>query len=82
MVSLDHSYTDFKSNLEPLHICKKGQIMNALEEFEIYAAYTNISSCGFILNDQLNFKSNPLQDTVFNLLYQIETNNGSVDDQT
>ena len=39
LVSHDHNYTDFKFNLEPLHICEKGWIMNALDEFEIYRAY-------------------------------------------
>ena len=56
--------------------------MNALEEFEIYRAYTNIYSRGFILNDQVNFKSNPLYDTDLNLLYQIYSNNCAVVDQT
>ena len=27
-----------------------------------------ISSCGFVLNDQLNFKCNPLYNTILNLL--------------
>ena len=42
--------------------------MNALEEFEIYSAYANLSSRDFVLNDQLNFGSNRLYDTALSLL--------------
>ena len=37
--------------------------MNALEEFEIYKAYNNSDTRPFVLNDQLNIKSNALYDT-------------------
>ena len=57
--------------------------MNALEEFEIYRAYANISSRGSVLNNQLNFKSNLVDDTALNLVYQlVERNNRSAVDIT
>ena len=36
LVNENHSYTDFETNMIPLHYCNKGNVMNALEEFEIY----------------------------------------------
>lgn len=68
LTSHNHNYTDFNSNLIPLHVCKKRRFMNALEEFEIYSAHANLSSCDFVLNDQLNFGSNRLYDTALSLL--------------
>ena len=38
--------------------------MNALEQFEIYGTYVNLSSRGFVLNDQLKFGSNRLDVTL------------------
>lgn len=69
----NHNYTDFKSNLVPLHICNKGRFMNALEELEIYNAYSNDSSREFVLNEQLNFESNRLYDTALGLLNNIRS---------
>ena len=68
LVNENHGYTDFKTNLVPLHICNKGQYMNALEEFEIYKAYNNSDTRPFVLNNQLNFKSNALYDTALRQL--------------
>ena len=77
----NHNYTEFKSNLILLHVCNKGRYMDAIEEFEIYKAYNNINSRDFILNDHLNFKSNPLYDTALNLLSRNHSDNNSVSDR-
>ena len=73
LVNNNHNYTDFDTNFKPLHICKKGRYMDTLEEFEISKAFkqskktNNSQDDGFILNDQLNFKSNPLYDTAIGI---------------
>ena len=46
--------------------------MDALEEFEIYKSYNSTNNHDGILNDKLNFKSNPLYDTA---LHSLEINN-------
>ena len=63
----NHSYTDFTTNFQPLHICRKGNYMNAIEEYEIYKAYKNKKTEEVILNDQLNFQSNLLYDTAIRI---------------
>ena len=55
LVSLNHNYTNFEANCKPLHICRKGRYMDAVEEFEIYRAFRN--NPNNILNEQLAFKS-------------------------
>ena len=65
--------TSILTPFKPLHICKNGRYMDTLEEFEIYKAFkqskktNNSQDGGFILNDQLNFKSNPLYDTAIGI---------------
>ena len=50
-----------------MHICdKKGNYMNALEEYEIYKVLKNNDTPQ--LNDKLQFKSNALYDTIINKL--------------
>ena len=66
-----HNCTSLKNNLKPLHICNKGNIMNAFEEFEIYKAFKSESTK--ILNDQLHFKSNAL----YNIAININNNNNN-----
>ena len=60
LINENHKYTGFKENLEPLHIGKKGQLLDALEEFEIYKALRRNKNQ--VLNEQLSFKSNKLYD--------------------
>lgn len=73
LVNNNHNYTDFDTNFKPLHLCKKGRFMDALEEFEIYKAFQqskrtdNLQDGGVILNDQLNFGSNSLYDTAIKI---------------
>ena len=43
-----------------MHTCKKGKLMDSLEEFEIYKATKNAMTKNNILNDQMNFGSNNL----------------------
>ena len=35
LITENHNYTNFKTNLIPLHICKKGRYLNALEELSL-----------------------------------------------
>lgn len=53
LVETNHNYVNFEMNCTPLHICGKGQVMNTLEEYEIYKAYKHHSNN--ILNDKLCF---------------------------
>ena len=68
LIDCDHSYTNFSVNLKPIHFCKKGRYMNALEEYEIYKAAKSQKEC--LLNDMVSFKSNALFDTVIQKLAQ------------
>ena len=63
LINENHNYTDFGTNLKPLHFCSRGRYMNALEEFEVHKAFRDTSTKPHILNDQLLFKSNILYDT-------------------
>ena len=58
LVETNHDYKNFGTNCIPLHISGKGQVMNALEEYEIYKAYKLHSNN--ILNDKLRFTTNSL----------------------
>ena len=51
--------------MEPIHICNKGHLFNALEEFEIYRDSKIHKEQ--LLNDQLIFKSNTLYDTALKI---------------
>ena len=62
LASLNHNDTNFEANCKPLHICKKGRYMDAVEEFEIYRAFIN--NPNNILNEQLAFKSHTLYDKI------------------
>ena len=63
LINENHSYTDFRTNLKPLHFCSKGRYMNTLEEFEVYKAFRDTNTKPHILNDQLLFKYNVLYNT-------------------
>ena len=80
MISYNHKYTNFNSNLLPLLICEKDRSINTLEKFEIYRAYMNVNSRDSVLKDQLNFRSYQLYDTALNLLARISTNDRAVVD--
>ena len=67
LINENHNYTDFGTNLKPLHFCSRGRYMNTLEEFEVYKAFRDTNTKLHILNDQLLFKYNVLYDTC--LLY-------------
>ena len=69
LINNNHRYTSCAKNLKPLHICNKGRIMSALEEFEIYKA--SRTQKNLVLNDQLSFNSNSLYDTALQHVYQI-----------
>ena len=66
IVNNGHKYSNINNNLEPIHICSKGQYMNAIEEFEIYRNFKTHPD--IILNDQLKFNSHQLYDTAITLL--------------
>ena len=57
----NHNYSDFQTNFQPMHCCRKGKYMDALEEYEIYKA-VKINS-DYVLNDKLTFSHNILYDT-------------------
>lgn len=65
LIDRNHSYQDFRTNFKPLHFCKKGRFMDAMEEFQIYKAFK--AHHNHILNEQLNFHSNSLYDTALRL---------------
>ena len=67
LITKGHNYTSFENNLVALHTCKKGKLMDSLEEFEIYKATKNATTKNNILNDQMNFGSNNLFDTAIRL---------------
>ena len=56
LIEENHNYTDFDSNLIPLHCCGKGRLLDALEEFEIYKS--NKEKEDDLLNDKLTLKTN------------------------
>ena len=62
LMNENHDPQSFEDSCIPLHICHKGSIMNATEEFEIYKAIKkNLQK---VLNEKLKFKNNSLYDTV------------------
>ena len=67
LVDNNHNYTDFASNFQPLHMCKKGRYMSAVEEFEIYKAFKETNTQKVLLNEQLQFQSNSLYDTAIQI---------------
>ena len=64
LISEGHNYNSFESNFKAIHICDKGLFMNAVEEFEIYQAFKFESDN--VLNEQLDFRSHYLYDTILN----------------
>jgi hypothetical protein len=62
LIEYNHNYTSFAQNLKPLHYCKKGRFMDAMEEFIIYKA--SKLQHNELLNDMLSFKSNVFYDTI------------------
>ena len=73
LMDRNHNYTDFTTNFQPLHICKKGRYMSAVEEFEIYKAFKNKNTKEVLLNEQLNFQSNSLYDTAIRLQNEVHS---------
>ena len=64
LVNTNHDYRNFETNCIPLHICGKGNVMNTLEEYEIYKAHKLHSNN--ILNDKLCFTTNSLYNLAMN----------------
>ena len=58
----NHSYTNIDTNLEILHYLPKGRKLNTTEQYEIYKHHT--TQPNNILNDQLQYKSHTLFDTI------------------
>lgn len=65
LVLNNHNYTNLETNLKPLHICNKGRIMTALEQFEIYKAAKNNPQD--ILNDKSTLQNNILFESLIKL---------------
>lgn len=57
-----HQFTDFNHNLITLHKAKKGQLLNRLEELEIYKH----KNSNVLLNDKLNTRTNKIYDLIIN----------------
>lgn len=51
--------------MEPVYICNKGNLLNALQEYKIYRALKTHKNQS--LNCQLLFKSNKLYDTALEI---------------
>ena len=64
LVEMNHDYENFDTDCTPLHICRKGRVMDTLEEYEIYRAHKLHSNN--ILNDKLCFTINTLYDLAMN----------------
>ena len=58
----NHSYTNIDTNLEILHYLPKSRKLNTAEQYEIYKHYK--TQPNNILNDQLNYKSHTIFDTI------------------
>ena len=63
-----HTYSNFDSDVEILHLCHKGNKMDVLEELEIYKhIHTNNH---MVLNDKSKAKYNCLFETLIRSLYK------------
>ena len=65
LLTSKHTGTILHENLTPLHFCNKSNLMDALEEFEIYKAFSKNEN---MLIEQLKFKSDILYDTAIKIL--------------
>lgn len=65
IINENHSYNNIENNLDILHVCNKGKLMDCLEEFHIYKAVK--SEPNNILNEQVSFKSNIIYDTAMSI---------------
>ena len=71
LIEYNHNYTSFAQNLNPLHYCKKGRFMDAMEEFIIYKA--SKFEHDELLNAMLSFKSNVFYLSLIHILSIIIT---------
>lgn len=60
LVTENHKYTNINDNLQVLHRLEKGNLMNILEEMEIYKQRHN----PLLLNDKINTKKNKIFDLI------------------
>ena len=65
IINEGHSYINFNDNLQPMHICNKGRLMDIWEEFEILKAVKLKPECG--LNEKVIIKDNPLLNTAIGI---------------
>ena len=65
LMNKNHDSERFENSCFPLHICNKGEVMNAIEEFETYSAIKKDPNK--VPNEKLKFKNNSLFDTVIKL---------------
>jgi len=68
----NHNFNGIEENMSILHICHKSQRMNVLEEFEIYKGFK--TTPGDVLNDQLQFRSNPVYSSMLKLQRELQGN--------
>lgn len=60
LIDENHSYEAFDKNLQVINVCKKGKLLNCLEEFNIYKAIKEDKDN--VLNEQTSFQSNIIYD--------------------
>lgn len=62
LVSFNHNIDNIESNMDILHKCSKGPMMDTLETYEIYKSVKNIPDK--VLNEKLKFNTNILFDRI------------------
>jgi hypothetical protein len=65
IIDCNHSYSGFQNNVQILNLCKKGPLLDCLEEFQIYKAIK--TEPDNVLNEQVSFRSNIVYDTAISL---------------
>jgi len=65
LIEYNHNIDNLETNMDIIHICKKGDHLSTLEELEIYRSFKHNSKA--VLNSKLNFHSNILYDCYLKL---------------
>ena len=69
LMMMNHNYTDFDKNLEPLHIFNKDKYMDTIEVFKINKAFK--TNPNYISNDEIKLQFNALYDTAMRVGVQL-----------
>lgn len=79
LVVNNHNVSDISTNLDILHKCKKSQLMNTLEEMEIYRSFK--LNPDIVINEKLKYNNNILYNRVELLKTVNHDNNRTADSQ-